>query len=137
MRIVGNLVEKRWVHDIGAESHENGVAVGRRLRRLAGADIAGGARHILDKELLAEMLTQFLGNETGHDVGDPARGVRHDHAHRTRRISLRPRKWRKDGEDRSGSRNLHELSTHDVLHVSSRRRSAVSACITRRRRTGD
>jgi len=35
------------------------VAVGLRLRRFLGSDIAAGAADILDKELLAEMIGDF------------------------------------------------------------------------------
>jgi Arc/MetJ family transcription regulator len=44
------------------------VAVGLRLRRFLGSDIAAGAADILDKELLAEMIGEFLRDQAGEDI---------------------------------------------------------------------
>src|SRR6266851_7269190 len=63
VRIIGNLVEESWVHDIGTESEQQGIAIGRRLGSLAGADIARGTCDVLDIELLAEMLAELLRHE--------------------------------------------------------------------------
>ena len=47
-----------------------------------GADIAGGARPIVDDELLAEPLRQIVGDEAGDNVGRGASRIAGHDVHR-------------------------------------------------------
>src|SRR5215475_14835983 len=63
-----------------------------------GADIAGGARSVLDDELLAKSLRQYLTYEARDDVRRTTGRKADDDAHRPRRIGLRPRDARDGGQ---------------------------------------
>ncbi len=89
-RIVGDLGVQRRVDDEAAPRGQDGVAVARRARRGAHADIAAGAREGFHVELLFEILRKFLRHQARRGVRLSARADRHDHAHRPRRISLCP-----------------------------------------------
>ncbi len=101
-RVVGDAGEQRRIDDMGAKREQDGVAVGRRLRHLTGADIAARAGDVLDVELLAERLGEFLRHEAREGVGHPAGRKSDDRAHRTRRIGLCPRDPR-NGRQRSST----------------------------------
>src|SRR5262249_56178541 len=90
------LVEERCIDRRRHVDHEQRVAVGGRAYNGLAADVTGTARTVLDDELLAEMLRQPLPYQSGDDVGRASRPEWHDHAHRSRRISLR----RSDARDR-------------------------------------
>ena len=76
------------------------MPVGRGARGLAGTDVGARARDVLDVELLSEMFRQFLCKEAGGRIGRTAGTERYDHAHRPRRIGLRPSEAR-DGRVRN------------------------------------
>jgi hypothetical protein len=84
------LGKQRGIHDVGAERDQQRIAVGRRPRRLGGADIAGRAGDVLDIELLAEMLGELLRGKARENVGRTAGLERDDDADRPARASLRP-----------------------------------------------
>jgi hypothetical protein len=66
------------------------MAVGGRTRDCFGGDLPLSARPVLDDERLAETLRQPLTNQAREDVGRAASGKADQHAHRPRRIGLRP-----------------------------------------------
>jgi hypothetical protein len=65
------------------------VAVGRGLGHGFGADLAGGARLVLHHHLLAQAFREPLRQRARKNVGDAARGKRHDNVNRLARIGLR------------------------------------------------
>ena len=82
--------EQSVVHGVHAHGVEqDGVAVGRRARDRAGADVAGGAGAVLDHDRLAHRLMQMLADDARQDVGRAAGRPRHDQRDRTARIGLR------------------------------------------------
>ena len=81
---------ERYVHRVGRDRQQDGVAVGLGFRDVFGADIGAGARPVLNDELLAEPLRQMLGGKTPDDVGAAAGRVRYDQLHWSRRVGLRP-----------------------------------------------
>src|SRR5262249_3303587 len=86
------------------------VSVGRRLCRSAHTDIAVSPAYVLDVELLAKMLGQLLCDESAEKIGRTAWRIRHDHAHRPRRIGVRPCQARA-GRQRSSTRSkLQKIS---------------------------
>src|SRR5580704_1380552 len=91
------------------------MPVGAGLGGLAGADIAARTRHVLDIELLPELLRQLLRDEAGRDIGWTAGRERDDHPHRPRRIGLRPGEARHRREG-SGARGQAQESTTRRLH---------------------
>ena len=56
------------------------ISVRRGFRGPAGTDIAAGAAEILDVELLAEMIRQFLRHQAAEYIDRSARSEWHDHA---------------------------------------------------------
>ena len=77
------LREHRRVDRDGADvAEEDGVAVGRGLRRRVQADVARGAGAVLDHDLLAEQLGQARLQDAADEVRRAAGRERHDHAHR-------------------------------------------------------
>ena len=109
----------------GHHLHQNGVAVRLRAHDRFGADIAAGARPILDDELLAETLAGRLRYDARQAVGGLTGRKADDHAHRLRRIGLRPGELR-DGRKRGGPRRQLQKSSawkfHDKSSDVSRRR---------------
>ena len=89
-RVVGQAREQRRIDHMRAEREQDRVAVGRRFRHLASADIAGGAGNILDIDLLAELLSELLRHKPREGVGHPTGRKGHDRAHRPRWIGLCP-----------------------------------------------
>jgi hypothetical protein len=78
------------------DRHQDRVSVGLGLGDIFGTDIAGGARLVLDDELLTEPLRQMLPGKSRHNVRRAAGGERDDQANRPGRISLGPRGARRD-----------------------------------------
>ena len=75
--------------DIGAPLPDaERVAVRRRARDAADADCAAGAGHVLYDDRLTERCAHALGHQPCDHVGRAARGERHDHGDRPRRIGL-------------------------------------------------
>src|ERR1041384_7452547 len=81
---------ERGIDRIRRHDLQQRVAIGRRLGDHLGADVAAGARAILDDELLAEALRQPLTHQARLDVGGPSGRKADDDAHRPRWIGLRP-----------------------------------------------
>ena len=67
------LVVERRVDRVRRTDQEQRVAVRRRAHDRLGADIAAGARPVLDDELLAKPLRQPLTHQARDDVGRAAR----------------------------------------------------------------
>src|SRR5262249_12987049 len=72
------------------------VTIGRWALRGLGGDLGGCRGRVFDDELLAKPLGQPLTDQARGDVGGAAGGKADDHAHRPRRIALRPRNTRRD-----------------------------------------
>src|SRR5262249_29225021 len=68
------LVVERRVDRVRRACHEQRVAARRRPHARLRADIAAGARPVLDNELLTEPLRQPLTDQAGDNVGWSARG---------------------------------------------------------------
>ncbi len=109
------LVVERRVDRIRRTDQQQRIAVRRRTHDRLGADIAGGARPVLDDEGLAEPLRQPLAHQTCDDVARAAGGKTDDDAHRPRRIGLRPRDARQSRERRQRLLRGAEI---DVAQVS-------------------
>src|SRR5215475_4207856 len=75
-----------------------------------GADIAGGARSVLDDELLAKSLRQYLTYEARDDVRRTTGRKADDDAHRPRRIGLRPSSARHGRERGSARGQMQKIS---------------------------
>jgi len=90
----------------------DGVAVGRRARRLADGDRAGRAGHVVDDELLAELLAHALAEQAGDQVGRPAGGERHDDGDRPARIGFGPCRARRHGGHARRQRRQRGSSQH-------------------------
>src|SRR5262249_36813079 len=67
------LVERR-IDRAARTDHEERVAVRRCLHHRLGADVAAGARPVVDEELLTKTLRQPLAEEPRDDVGPPTGG---------------------------------------------------------------
>ena len=91
---------------------KEGVAVGRGLRDLGGAESAAGAADVLHHDLLAEHLRHRLGDEAGHGVGGAARRERHDDGDRAGRVVLGRGGCRKDDKAR---RCREARKSHGIL----------------------
>ena len=87
-RIERNLIVQGGIDGERRGGKQNGVAIGRRLRRAGHADIAAAAADVLDIELLAKLIGQLQRDQASDDVGRTARRVRNDHAHRSVGIAL-------------------------------------------------
>ncbi|KAG0770776.1 hypothetical protein G6F22_017102 [Rhizopus arrhizus] len=64
----------------GQRAHQQGVAVGLRLGDLVRADVAGGARAVLDDHRLAQRARQFLRQHAADHVGRASGRIRDDQA---------------------------------------------------------
>ena len=82
---------KRRIDCICWGNQEQRIAVRSSTHDRVSADVAGGARPVLDDELLADPLGEPLTQEAHGGVGTAARLERYDQAHWPRRIDLRPR----------------------------------------------
>src|SRR5262249_18345313 len=76
--VEGNLAIERRVHHDARRGEQDGVAIARRTRGLPHAEIAAGAGDVLDVELFAKFLRQFLRHQPCDDVGDASGRERHD-----------------------------------------------------------
>ncbi len=76
-RVVGHLRIQRRIDRLRADrSHQQRVAVGRRLGDEIGAQVAAGAGLVLDDEALAEGLGELGRERAGEDVGRAAPGLK-------------------------------------------------------------
>jgi hypothetical protein len=98
------------VDHIRDTTHEQHVAIGWRPHDRFGADGTSAAGPVLDDELLAEMLRQPLRHQTRNDVARAGWRERHNHAHRPRRIGLRPCAAREDRQHGSACCQMKQLS---------------------------
>ena len=87
---IRHFVVERGIDHVARIDHEQRVAVGRHLCHAAHGDVAAAAAHVLDIELLADMLRQLLCKQAGDHIGRTAGRVGNDHAHRSIGITLRP-----------------------------------------------
>jgi hypothetical protein len=65
---------ERGIDCIGRYRNQQRIAVRCRRGGEFGADIAGGARPVVDNELLAEPMRQIVGDDAGDNVGRGAGG---------------------------------------------------------------
>jgi hypothetical protein len=90
------------------------VAVGRRLRRRGGADVAAGAGAVLDDDVLPPRLGQLLRDDPAERVDGAAGGERDQHANRPLGIALRPcagaRRKQRSRDHRAGGASAHLVS---------------------------
>ena len=107
-RVVRHLRIERRIDRLRADrSHQQRVAVGRRLGDEVGAEVAAGAGLVLDDEGLAERLAELRREGAREDVGRPAGRERHDDADRLvrpRALRARPRRWRRARETEANER---------------------------------
>jgi len=105
--VVVELPVEELVLHVAAGQHQQRVAVRCRARRRLGADIAGGARLVLDDELLAEPLGQPLRRLPRRHIRRAAGDERHDDAHRLvgvlglRRPACEQRQQRREQDKRT------------------------------------
>src|SRR5258706_11683030 len=106
------------------------MAVGGRGHARLRADIGGGARPVLDDELLPEPLGEPLTHKARDKVGPAARRVAHYNAHRTRRIGLRACNPRR-GRERRNTHCQFQKPTPENFHCSPpfRRRYSTRAIL--------
>src|SRR5262249_16708046 len=117
LRVVRYLSVGVRVHDKGAKRKEYGITVGCGPRRLAHANIAAGPSDVLDIELLPERFAEFLSGNPREDIGASAGREWHNHAHRTRRVGLRPSDAR-DGRQRGSARGqMQKMPTVGKFHL--------------------
>jgi hypothetical protein len=86
------ILIERCVDGVGRDRHQHGVAIRRGARGGFSAEIAAGARPIVDNELLAELLGQPLSSQARDDVRPAPRRKADDDLHGTRRVRLSPTK---------------------------------------------
>src|SRR5262249_42321866 len=82
------------VYRVRQADKQERIAVRRCPHYAFGADIAAGARSVLNDEWLPESLRQRLTNEARDGVSCLAGGKGNDDPHRPRRVGLRPRDTR-------------------------------------------
>ena len=107
-------VERR-VHHICQDNHLHRVAVRGCAQSHLGGNIAGGARPVVDNELLAEAVRKPLAHDARDDVGRIPGRKADDHAHGPRRISLRGGDARKSGRH-GGARRQPQETTSRKFH---------------------
>jgi hypothetical protein len=78
VRIEWNGGIEARIDDEIAAMDEDGIAVWRRLRRHSHSRIAAGVSDVLDIELLAQAVREFLRDDARNDVGRSGRRKRHD-----------------------------------------------------------
>src|SRR4029078_10678750 len=83
------------------------IAVGLRFRRELGGDDAGGARTIVDVELLAMLSREPLSDDAREDVGCLADREAEQDAHRLGGIALRPRGGAQSKEKKQRADHLY------------------------------
>ena len=115
-RIVGQLVEPR-IDRVRDRDDQDGVAVGRRVRRKLGADDAAGAGAVVDDHLLAEPLAHLRGDGAADDVVAAAGRERDDQPDRPvgiirlRRGRGRQRNQQSGGGQQQSARFAHRCSS--------------------------
>ena len=82
------------------EAHGQGVAVGWALQQGHHAEVAAGARAVLDHDVLLQFLGQARRHQARGDVGGAARRVGHDDAQRLGREGGGLREGRRSSEER-------------------------------------
>ena len=140
MKLKLRFVVERRVDCVRRDDHQERVAVRRRFHDDLGADIAAGARSVLDDELLAEPLRQPLTDRRAMMSGAPPAGKPTIDAHRSRRIGLRPRDARHGRQRGSACGQMQEfrrgsfIAAHNSLAtiIRSPRRHAVAETKARR-----
>ena len=120
LEVLARIVAEIWIEtrrgaDRGAGCHQQGVAVGRRLRHRAGGDRTSGAAAVVDNDLLAQRLGHFVGDAARHDAGAAARNKRHHQGDRPDRIVLRAGGARGQAEDQ-GRRSQYCSDHTRLLH---------------------
>ena len=115
MKLKLSVVVERRAHCARQNDHEQCVAVRWRSHDQFGADIAAGARPVIDDDLLPEPLRQPLTHEAREGVGPTAGGKANNQMHRPRWIGLRPCDPR-DGRERSGARCQMQKSATGKFH---------------------
>ena len=124
-RIVGRRRHHRRLEDVGrAAGQQDGVAVGRGLRRGEDPDPGGAAGAVVDHDG-AELPAHGFDQQAAVEVVHPARRRRHDEGDGARRIArLRARRQRRQRAAHGGSRRAGQHSA--PLHVSSSLDSGAS-----------
>jgi hypothetical protein len=108
--VEAEIVVERLVDGAGHADQQQRVAVGRRVGDELGRDVGGGARPILDDELLAGPLGQPLAHQAGDDVVAARGREADDPAHRSARIGL--------GRRKTGQRHQRGGARRQVENVS-------------------
>ena len=89
-RVIGELTVEEWIHHQRAvDRHQQGVAVGRRLRDCLGADDGVSPRPIIDDDLLAQLFTHFLADEPTEKISRSAWRKGNYERDLARRVGLR------------------------------------------------
>jgi hypothetical protein len=83
-RIERDVIEQERVVGEVAAGDERGVAVGRRLRRAAGADVSARAAQVFDEEILPRRRGELLPDQAGENIGGSARSETDDELDRPR-----------------------------------------------------
>src|SRR5262245_37856013 len=96
------LVIERGIDGVPTAHDEEGITVRGRTHGCLGSNIAGRTRPVFNDEWLAEPLGEPLAYQPCKDVTRAGGRKRHDHAHRLRRVRLRPRDAR-DGRERGST----------------------------------
>src|SRR5262249_28589170 len=117
--VEGNLAIERRVHHDARRGEQDGVAIARRARGLAHAEIAASAGDVLDVELFAEFLRQFLRHQPSDDVGDASGREWHDDLDRLAGVLL--------GKSRARNHERHceRYDADEAPHLWSLSQSAV------------
>src|SRR5262245_8837065 len=115
--IVGDRAVKGRIDDQGGCGDEKSIAVGRRFRRSAHADIAACASYILNKELLPEMFGKSLRDQTRKQTGRAAGLIVHGPEYRTRRRGLCPCGEGDKRQRGNARREMQKLATRKVHGV--------------------
>ena len=108
------MLIKRGVDGIGRDDEEERIAVRRGVGDDFGADIAGGARPIVDDELLTEAFRHRLRHQARDNVGRQTGRKTDDDVHRPGRIIERRRAARRQRQ-RGGARG--QLQKFAAFHV--------------------
>ncbi len=115
-KIVTEPLVERGVDQIVGADGEQRVAIRQRPHDGLSCDIAAGTGPVVDDELLAEPLREPLSDDACDDVDRLAGGKSDDHAHRPRRVALRPGNAR-HGRERSSARDQRQKLSAGKLHL--------------------
>src|SRR5262245_25427362 len=91
------------------------ITVRRTLGRSLDTDVASSTRPVLYKELAAENPRQIFADDAGSCVGRAAGGKGYNHAHRPRRIGLRPSNPRHRRQRGRASGQIQKLSAGSFI----------------------